>query len=71
MLLTDQQQLLQSIPGLGEVWTPTVLAEVLPVFDPDAQHGAKQRVATAGIDVRLHDSGEKTGPGKMSKRGSR
>ena len=71
MLLTEQQQLLQSIPGLGEVWTPTVLAEVLPVFNPDAQHGAKKLVATAGIDVRLNDSGEQTGIGKMSKRGSR
>jgi transposase len=70
-LLTDQQQLLQSIPGLGEIWTPTVLAEVLPVFDPEAPHGAKKLVATAGIDVRLNDSGEKTGTGKMSKRGSR
>ena len=26
---------------------------------------------TLGIDVRLHDSGESTGKGKMSKRGSK
>jgi len=28
-------------------------------------------VAAAGIDVRLHDSGESAGKGKMSKRGSK
>lgn len=70
-ILADQQHLLQSIPGLGEVWAPTVLAEVLPVFQPEAQHGAKKFVAAAGIDVRLSDSGERNGVGKMSKRGSR
>jgi hypothetical protein len=48
-----------------------VLAEVLPVFHPESQRGARKFVAIAGIDVRQTDSGEHTGHGKMSKRGSR
>ena len=69
--LRDQQELLRSIPGLGPVWTPTILAEVQPVFHPEEKHGAKKFVAAAGLDVRLHDSGESRGKGKMSKRGSK
>ena len=69
--LPKEQELLQSIPGIGKVWAPTILAEVLPVFHPELQHGAKKFVATAGIDVRLHDSGESTGKGTMSKRGNK
>ena len=69
--LPDEQKLLRSIPGLGKVWAPTVLAEVLPVFHPELQHGAKKFVAAAGIDVRLRDSGEFAGKGRMSKRGSK
>jgi len=70
-LMVADQKLLQSIPGLGKVWAPTILAEILPVFHPELQHGAKKFVAAAGIDVRLRDSGEFTGKGKMSKRGSK
>jgi len=70
-LLRSDQKLLQTVPGLGKVWAPTILAEILPVFHPELQHGAKKFVATAGIDVRLRDSGEFTGKGKMSKRGSK
>lgn len=70
-LLAPEQKLLQSIPGLGKVWAPTVLAEVLPVFHPEVQHGAKKFVAAAGIDARLRDSGESAGKGQMSKRGSK
>ncbi len=70
-LLHADQKLLQSIPGLGKVWAPTILAEVLPVFHPELQHGAKKLVAAAGIDVRLCDSGESRSKGKMSKRGSK
>ena len=69
--LPKEQKLLQSISGLGKVWAPTILAEVLPVFHPELQHGAKKFVAAAGIDVRLHDSGEGAGKGRMSKRGSK
>jgi transposase len=53
------------------VWAPTILAEVLPVFDPEKKNGARKFVATAGLDVRLSDSGESKGRGKMSKRGSK
>ena len=38
-LMVDQQKLLQTIPGLGKVWAPTVLAEILPVFQPDSKAG--------------------------------
>jgi len=70
-LLPDDQELLRTVPGLGPVWAPTVLAEVLPVFHPELQHGAKKFVAAAGLDVRLHESGESKGKGRMSKRGSK
>ena len=69
--MIQQQQLLRSLPGIGPVWAPTLLAEILPVFHPELPHGAKKRVAAAGLDVRQHDSGESTGKGKMSKRGSK
>jgi len=69
--LRDQQELLRSVPGLGPVWAPTILAEVLPVFHPEEKHGAKKFVAAAGLDVRLDESGESRGRGKMSKRGSK
>ena len=69
--LPDDQELLRSIPGLGPVWAPTILAEVLPIFHPEEKHGAKKFVAAAGLDVRLHDSGESHGVGKMSKRGTK
>ncbi len=69
--LTEQQQLLQSIPGIGPVWAATILAEVLPVFHPEEKTGARKLVAAAGLDVRLNESGESTGKGKMSKRGSK
>ena len=66
-----EQKLLKSIPGLAKVWAPTILAEVLPVFHPESKDGASKLVAAAGIDVRLAESGEFSGKGKMSKRGSR
>ncbi len=69
--LGDQQKLLCSIAGIGKVWAATMLAEILPVFHPELKHGARKLVAAAGLDVRLYDSGEFRGKGKMSKRGSR
>ena len=69
--LPAEQELLESIPGLGKVWAPTILAEVLPVFHPELKDGGKKLVAAAGIDVRLSESGESAGKGKMSKRGSK
>jgi len=69
--LPAEQQLLESIPGLGKVWGPTVLGEVFPVFHPELKDGGKKLVAAAGIDVRLSESGQSAGKGKMSKRGSK
>jgi len=70
-LLDEQQALLQTIPGIGGVWAPTILAEVLPVFHPDDQRGARTFVAIAGLDPKLNDSGQQKGRAKMSKRGSK
>ena len=68
---TEQQELLQSIPGIGPVWAPTILAEVLPIFDPEHPRGARKFVAMAGLDPKSHQSGQSQGKDKMSKRGSR
>lgn len=69
--LAEQQELLKSIPGIGPVWAGTILAEVLPIFHPEEKTGARKLVAAAGLDVRLNESGQSTGKGKMSKRGSK
>jgi len=69
--MKEKQKLLQTIPGIGPIWAPTILAEILPVFHPEDKNGARKFVAAAGLDVRLNDSGDKKGTGKMSKRGSR
>ncbi len=69
--MKEKQVLLKSIPGIGEVWAPTILAEVLPFFHPKEKNGAKTLVAVAGIDVKLKQSGESAGKGRMSKRGSK
>ena len=69
--LKEKQTFLKSIPGIGEVWAPTILAEVLPFFHPDEKNGAKKLVAAAGIDVKKDDSGNSEGRGRMSKRGSK
>jgi len=67
----DLQNLLKSIPGIAEVWAPTILAEALPVFDPNRRDGGTAFVAIAGIDPRLRKSGKYAGKAKMSKRGSK
>ena len=69
--MKKNQKLLQTIPGIGPVWAPTILAEILPFFHPEEKNGARKLVAAAGLDVRLNESGENKGKGKMSKRGSR
>jgi transposase len=69
--IPQDQKLLKTIPGIGKVWAPTILAEVLPIFDPEQRNGGKKFVATAGIDVKLKESGQSSGKGKMSKRGSK
>ena len=67
----DRQELIQSLPGIGPVWGPTILAEVLPFFHPELAHGARKLVAAAGIDPKLRESGQWVGKTKMSKRGSK
>ncbi len=69
--MKEKQELLKSLPGIGDVWAPTILAEVLPVFHPQDKNGAKKLVATAGIDVKKNESGASEGRGHMSKRGSK
>jgi len=67
----ELQRLLMTIPGIGKVWAPTILAEILPVFNPQRRDGGSAFVAMAGIDPRLNDTGNKTGKARMSKRGSK
>ena len=69
--LPTKQALLTSIPGIGKVWGPTILAEVMPFFHPELRHGARKLVAAAGIDPKVRQSGAWTGKAKMSKRGSK
>ncbi len=69
--MKDKQALLKSIPGIGDVWAPTILAEIAPFFHPEEKNGAKKLVAAAGIDVKKNDSGNMEGRGRMSKRGSK
>ncbi len=69
--MKENQSLPQTIPGIGPVWAPTILAEVLPVFHPEEKNGARKLVAAAGLDVRLNESGDSQGKGKMSERGSK
>jgi len=67
----DLQTLLKTVPGIADVWAPTILAEVLPVFHPERRNGSDAFVAMAGLDPRHNDSGRSTGRAKMSKRGSK
>lgn len=69
--LPDEQKLLKNIPGIGKVWAPTILAEIMPVFNPQRKDGGTTFVALAGLDPKLNQSGNKNGKAKMSKRGSR
>jgi transposase len=69
--LVEQQALLMTLPGIADVWAPTILAEILPVFNPDRKDGGAAFVAMAGLDPRLNNSGSHTGKAKMSKRGSK
>ncbi|MBC8205160.1 MAG: IS110 family transposase [FCB group bacterium] len=67
----ELQRLLMTIPGIGKVWAPAILAEILSVFNPERRDGGSAFVAMAGLDPRLNDTGDKTGKARMSKRGSK
>ena len=67
----ELQRLVMTIPGIGKVWAPAILVEILPVFDPERRDGGSAFVAMAGLDPRLNDTGNKTGKARMSKRGSK
>jgi len=69
--LPDQQKLLQTIPGIGKVWAPTILAEVMPIFNPERRDGGSAFVAQAGLDPKMNQSGCSEGKARMSKRGSK
>jgi len=69
--MKEQQELLKSLPGIGPVWAPAILAEAQPFFNPERKNGGRAFVAAAGLDPKLNDSGGKTGKARMSKRGSK
>lgn len=60
---------IQSIPGLGKVTAPVILAE-LGDLDRFESKMAKKVLAYAGMEPRIRKSGKWTGKVKMSKRGS-
>ena len=72
-IMPDEQELLKSIPGIGDVWAPTILAEVLPFFQPELRSGGQKLVAAAGLDSRPKRTGIKQSDkgNRMSKRGSK
>jgi transposase len=67
----EEQELLKTIPGVKDVWAPTILGEAKPFFHPERKNGARTLVAAAGLDVSESQSGQKNGAAKMSKRGSK
>ena len=69
--LPQKQSLLKSLPGIGQVWAPTILAEIMPFFNPERKDGGDAFAAAAGLDPRLNQSGAKNGRARMSKRGSK
>jgi transposase len=69
--LTEQQKLLQTIPDIGKVWAPTILAEIMPIFNPERRDGGSAFIAQAGLDPKMNQSGCKEGKARMSKRGSK
>ncbi len=74
-LMKDQQALLRKIPGIGEIWAPLILGEILPVFHPEEKNGANTLVAYAGLDAIANMTGKDyehpDRPTRMSKRGSK
>lgn len=74
-LVEERQNLLMSIPGIGEVWAPLILGEILPVFHPEEKDGARTLVAYAGLDsvpkMTGKDYDRSTKSTRMSKRGSK
>ncbi len=74
-MLVEQQNILKSIPGIGVVYAPAILAEILPVFQPELRTGADKLVAHAGLDAKPNLSGKNNSlqgkSFKMSKRGSK
>ncbi len=65
--LSEQSDLLNSIPGLGKITTALLLAEI-----PFSRHNcAKSAVAFAGLNPKPHESGSSVrGKGRISKTGS-
>ena len=73
--LKAEQEILQSIPGIGGVWAPMILAEIMPIFQPENVDGSRKLVAHAGLDAMPRLSGRNNsrqgGSFRMSKRGSK
>lgn len=63
--LKRKRDLLCSIPSVGAVTAPIVLAELPPQIQ-----NARAAAAYAGLTPEREDSGEKVGPGHMSKTGN-
>ena len=65
--LKNQQELLSSIPGIGDNTAATLLAFLSPL---DRFHSAKQVVAYAGLNPRIRESGQWAGKTPIAKAGN-
>ena len=65
--LKNQQELLSSIPGIGDNTAATLLAFLSPL---ERFHSAKQVVAYAGLNPRIRQSGQWAGKTPIAKAGN-
>lgn len=68
--LQKQQQLLLSIPGIGETTARWLLAELAGGHGFREARGARKAAAYAGLEPRLRESGPWKGKTRLSKRGN-
>jgi transposase len=61
---------IKTIPGIGRVTAPVILAEIGDIGRFQGPRGAHRILAYAGLEPRVRESGQWKGRPKMSKRGS-
>lgn len=66
--LWDWQKLMQTIPGVGQITSLTVISELAYLND---DLDGKQLTAMAGLDARPHQSGSMNAPRRLSKAGNK
>lgn len=66
--LWDWQKLMETIPGVGQITSLTVISELAYLSD---DLDGKQLTAMAGLDARPHQSGSMNAPRRLSKAGNK